>query len=633
MNERKSITRSYARVVDMRFFALSWLILGFVMCAALPVRAEGSITKSHGMSVFGDLKYAADFDHFEYVNPNAPKGGEMSTWAFGTFDSLTPYILKGNPAGLSSVFFDSLMTSSMDEPDAMYGLIAETVEYPENREWAIFHIRPEAQFWDGTAITADDVVFSYDVLRNKGRPSYKVLFKDFVQVEALDAQRVKFTFDPEGALREQMLTAAGLPVFSKAYYADRDFAKSTIEPPMGSGAYELLEIDPGRTVSYKRRDDYWAKDLPVNVGQNNFDVLKLEYFSDYTTAFEAFKAGGYTFREEFLSKLWATGYDFPAISKGWVKIENLPDGRPAGTQGFWFNMRRDKFSDPRVRQAIGMAFNFEWSNQSLFHGLYQRTDSFWENSSLQAEGMPSPEELMLLEPLRGQIPDAVFDAPAFVPQMSKAGTLSDRRQLRAAGKLLDAAGWHVGDDGIRYNAAGNALSVAFLNDSPSYNRIVNPYIENLRRLGVDASVEQVDAAQAKEREKNFEFDVVTRRVAMSLTPGIELRGDFGSEASDLPGSDNITGLSDGAVDHLIKVIADAENREDLNTAVKALDRVLRAMHIWVPQWYKPVHNIAYFDMYERPYTDNPPAISLGEMSIWWFNPEKAQALKDAGALQ
>ncbi|MDA7966909.1 extracellular solute-binding protein [Ruegeria sp.] len=594
---------------------------------------DETVVTSHGLSVFGDLKYGPDFAHFDYVNPDAPKGGEISTWAFGTFDSLTPFILKGNSGALSTIFYDSLMTGGLDEPDALYGLVAESVEYPESRQWVIFNMRPEAEFRDGTPVTAEDVVFTFETLRDKGQPSYKLLFKDFEGAEALDTHRVKFTFKPDGALREAYLSAAGLPILSKAYYETRDFQETSLEAPMGSGAYTLHSVEPGRSITYMRRDDYWAKDLPVNVGQDNFDRIKVEYFADYTTAFEAFKAGAYTFREEFLSRLWATGYDFPALDKGWVKLETLSDGRPAGTQGFWFNLRRDKFSDPRVREAIGLAFNFEWSNQSLFHGLYTRTDSFWENSDMQAEGLPTAGELEFLEPLRGQIPDSVFTEPVFTPAESKPDAAGDRRALRKASKLLDEAGWAVGSDGLRRNAEGEVLSVEFLNDSPSFDRIILPFVDNLERLGIQAEAQRVDAAQAQQREKKFEYDVVVRRYAMSQTPGTELRGIFGSEAADIEGSSNVSGLRSDAVDSLIQKIESADNREDLKSAVRALDRVLRSQHIWVPQWYKPVHNIAYFDMYERPYTDNPPPGGIGELSIWWFNADKAAKLKAEGALR
>lgn len=635
MNKPRSAVGT--RVIDnaAKLRALGLLAMGLILALgfATLVRAEEKIITSHGISIFGDLKYPANFTHFDYVNAQAPKGGEMSTWSFGTFDSLSPYILKGNAATGASIFFDTLLSGTLDEPDASYGLVAHTLEYPESREWVIFHLRPEARFWDGSPLTAEDVVFSFNALIDKGRPTYKVLFKDIINVEALDPHRVKFSFDPDGALREQISNAGGLPIFSKTYYQTRDFDESSLEPPLGSGPYQLKTIEAGRTVSYQRDPEYWGKDLPVNVGQNNFDVLTFEYFADYTTAFEAFKAGAYTFREEFLSKLWATGYDFPGVENGWVKVENLHDGRPSGTQGFWFNLRREKFQDTRVRQAIAMAFNFEWSNQSLFHGIYTRTDSFWENSNLQAEGLPDAQELALLEPLRELLLDAVFDQTVFVPLVSKDRAAGDRKALRAAGKLLDAAGWTVSDDGLRRDANGQVLSVEFLLDSPSFERIVNPYIQNLTRLGIQAKAERVDASQAAEREKNFEYDIVTQRFAMSLTPGTELRGIFGSETAEVLGSSNISGLQNEAVDKLIRHIEEAKTRAELTTAVKALDRVLRSLHIWVPQWYKPVHNVAYFDIFERPYTDTPPDVSMGQMSIWWFNPDKAAALIAAGALQ
>ena len=597
-------TCSQALLPRTRYWSMVLCLSGVVLIGGVgTVRSAGTVedenvVTSHGLSVFGDLKYGPDFQHFDYVNPDAPKGGEISTWGFGTFDSLTPFILSGNAGALSSIFYDSLMTGNLEEPDTVYGLVAKSAEYPESREWVVFNLRPEARFRDGSPVTAKDVVFTFEMLRNKGRPSYRLQFRDFVGAEALETHRVKFTFKPDGALREAYLTAAGLPVLSRTYYETHDFEKPGLKAPMGSGPYDLHSVDAGRSIVYARRENYWAEDLPVNRGWNNFDWIRVECFADYTTAFEAFKAGVYTYREEFLSKLWATGYDFPALSKGWVRMETLPDGRPAGTQGFWFNLRRSKFSDPRVREAVGLAFNFEWSNESLFHGLYTRTDSFWENSDLQAEGLPSAEELALLEPLRGQIPDAVFTETAYVPPQSGPNSFGDRRALRRAGELLDAAGWAVGDDGLRRNARGEVLAMEFLNDSPSFERIILPFVDNLKRLGIDATAQRVDAAQAQQREKKFEYDVVTRRFAMSLTPGARLREIFGSASADIKGSNNMTGLQNGAVDLLITQIETADNREDLKTAVKALDRVLRSLHIWVPQWYKPEHNIAYFDVFE-----------------------------------
>ncbi|NOX73235.1 MAG: ABC transporter substrate-binding protein [Alphaproteobacteria bacterium] len=607
--------------------AFSLLLLGALLFA-LATNAQEKIIKSHGISTFGDLKYPAGFEQYDYVNPDAPKGGEFSTWAFGSFDSLTPYILKGQPAALSTIFYESLMEGTLDEPDSMYGLVAESIEYPENRQWAIFNMRPEAKFSDGSPLTAEDVVFSFNILFEKGSPVFRVILSDIARVQALDTYRVKYTFREGANTRELPMTAAGLPIFSKAYYADRDFEESSLEAPLGSGLYVLDKVIPGQTVVYKRRDDYWGKDLPINVGRSNFARLRIEYYSDTTAAFEGFKGGSYNFRQENFSKLWNTAYDFPAIQKGWVKRELISDQNPSGAQGFWLNLRRDKFKDPRVREAIGMVFNFEWSNDALFFGSYKRTDSFWENSSLQANGLPSEAELALLEPLRADLPAAVFTEPAFTPAVSKPRKL-DRATLRRAGELLDAAGWIV-VDGLRQNAAGETLRIEILNDSSSFERIINPYVENLIRLGVDANLNNVDPAQQTEREKSFEFDIVVRRYVMNLTPGVELRGYFSSKSANTKGSRNIAGVANPAVDALIEVIESATSRESLNVAVSALDRSLRAMHIWVPQWYVPANRIAYLDVFGRPET--LPPYSMGEMDIWWYDMDKAARLKAAGAL-
>ncbi|MBV1863748.1 MAG: extracellular solute-binding protein [Rhodobacteraceae bacterium] len=604
----------------------SLVILVCVLTATHSV-AEQRIIKSHGISTFGDLKYGPDFKHLDYVNPDAPKGGEFSTWGFGTFDSLTPYILKGQAAAMSTIFFESLMTGTADEPDSRYGLLAESIEYPEDRSWVIFNIRPEAKFSDGTPVTAEDVAFSMELLREKGRLSFKVLLQDFEKAEALEPSRVKFTFVKGANTRELPMTAAGLPVFSKAYYTEHDFAESTLNPPLGSGEYLLSKVDPGKKVSYRRRDDYWGKDLAINQGRSNFDALTVEYYADYTAAFEGFKGGVYNFREEFLSKLWATSYDFPALDKGWVVKTTLPDGNPSGTQGFWLNMRRDKFKDPRVREALGMLFNFEWSNKTLFYGLYQRTDSFWENSNLEATGLPDAAELALLEPLREHLPASVFNEPAFSPNVSKSRQL-DRNAIREAGKLLDAAGWKI-VKGKRVNAKGQVLKVEFLNDGPAFERIINPFIDNLKRLGVIASLKTIDPAQATERQKKYDYDIVIQRFVMSLTPGIELRNIFSSAVVDNPGANNLSGLDNPAIDTLLDLIEKAESREELNTAVRALDRSLRAMHIWIPQWYKAAHNISYLDVYEHP--AQLPPYAMGEMDFWWYSAEKAAKLKEAGA--
>jgi microcin C transport system substrate-binding protein len=621
--------RSLPRPGSPPVLALGWLLIAaFLLLAGAARASDEGITVSHGLSTFGDLKYPADFAHFDYVNPDAPKGGEFSTWAFGSFDSLSPYILPGRPAIGASIFFDSLMIGSSDEPDAMYGLLAESVEYPADRSWVIFNLRPEARFWDGTPVTAADVVFTFNVLMEKGHPRYRVTFADFETVEALDERRVKFSFR-EGALtRELPMAAAGLPVFSAAWWEGRDFGRSSLDEPLGSGPYRLARVDTGRNVIYERVEDYWARDLPIMRGRLNFDRLRFEYYADYTAAFEAFKGGAYLFRTEFSSLEWGTGYNFPALDRGWMIKESLPDGRPNGTQGFFFNLRRPVFEDARVREAIGLMFNFEWANETLFYGLYTRTDSFWENSLMQAEGMATEAELALLEPLREDLPETVFTEPAFVPNVSGTNAL-DRGALRRAGRLLDDAGWTM-DGAQRRNAAGQPLRIEILNDSPSFDRIINPYIENLRRLGIDAVYTRVDNAQATEREKSFDFDIVVRRYVMSSTPGLELRDMFGSGGAEVPDSSNIMGLANPAVDALISEIENATNRDDLTVAVKALDRALRAMHIWVPQWHNQTHNIAYMDVYRRPEQGLPP-YAMGEIDFWWFDAARADELRAAGA--
>jgi microcin C transport system substrate-binding protein len=614
--------------------AVCALLVGAAPAAAVEAGAEPEpqtgpeIIVSHGISAFDDLKYPEGFPHFDYVNPDAPRGGEFSTWAFGTFDSLNPYILRGTAAQGATLLYDSLMVSSADEPDAMYGLVAETIEYPPDRSWAIFNMRPEATFADGAPVTAEDVVFSFEVLREKGQPAYRVFLDDIESVEALDEHRVRFDFREDAEKRELPMTAAGLPIFSAAYWEGRDFAASTLEAPLGSGPYRVLRVDAGRNVIYERRDDYWAWDLPIMQGRINFDRIRYEYFADYTAAFEAFKGGAYHFRTEFMSLIWATGYDFPALNRGWVVRESLPDGRPNGTQGFFFNLRRPILEDIRVREAIAMMFNFEWSNATLFHDLYERTVSFWENSYLRAEGMPPEAELALLEPIRDLLPEEIFTEPAYEPPVWSVQAL-DRAARREAGRLLDEAGWTM-QGAVRRNADGRALRVEFLNDSPSFDRIINPYIENLRQIGVDAVHVRVDSAQRTEREKSFAFDVTSRRYSMSLTPGAGLRGMFGSVSADIPDASNIMGLAHPGVDALIREVERAETREDLDNAVRALDRVLRALHVWVPNWYNPNHNVAYLDVYRRPEQGLPP-YEMGELDFWWYDQERAAELRAAGA--
>ena len=600
------------------------------LAVATSLPASADVITAHGISTFGELKYGADFEHLDYVNPDAPKGGEISLWGFGSFDSMHPYSTKGRSGQYSSIFFESLLEGSSDEPDSVYGLVAESLEYPEDRSEVIFNMRPEARFSDGSPLTAADVVFSYEVLRDKGLPSFRaVIEKQIESAEALGPHRVKFTFKDGVPTRDLPQTAGGLPIFSKAYYetSGADFEESTLTPAIGSGPYVLASIDVGQQIIYKRNPDYWGKDLPINRGRHNFDTIRIEYFADYNSAFEGFKAGTYSFRSEASSKIWATAYDFPAIEKGWVVKDTPPDGTLSSGQSFLLNLRRERFQDIRVRKAIGMMFNFEWSNKTLFYGIYARMQSFWENSYLKASGMPQAGELAFLTPLADILPPGVLDSPAVTPPISSERQL-DRKKLRAASTLLDEAGWPVGDDGMRRNAAGDTLKLEFLNDSQSFDRVINPFVENLRKLGVDAVHTRVDNAQATERERNFDFDIVTGNFRTSLTSGAGLKQYFGSETADIS-IFNLAGYKSEAADRLIENVIAAEDRETLNDATRALDRVLRAEVFWVPQWFRNTHNIAYYDMYRYP--DTLPPYALGVLDFWWFDQDAYARLKADGA--
>ena len=604
---------------------LGLLAISASTIAALPIAASlgAGTTLAHGVSAFGDLKYPDGFDHFDYANPDAPVGGTFSTGAGGTFDSLNPFILKGNPATGMTLTFDSLMTRANDEPDALYGLIAASVEYPPDRLWAAFDLRPEARFSDGSPITAEDVVFTFENLRERGHPSYRVVLTTITNVTAENAQRVRFDFHADAPRRDLPMIVSNISILSKTYYETHDFTESTLEPPLGSGPYMVEKAEPNHNITFRRRDDYWGWHLPANRGRWNFERIRFEYFRDRSASFEAFKAGTYSFNEEFWSKLWATGYDFPAIQRGDVVREVIPDNNPSGAQGFWFNLRRKKFQDPKVRQAIAMAFDFEWSNKTLFYDLYSRTDSFFEGGPMQAEGKPTPGELVLLRPLADKLPPGVLDEPAQSPVPTD-GSGRNRNALRAAGKLLDEAGWKVVDD-VRQKD-GERLEFEFLLTSEGFERITIPYIRNLERIGAKGNARTIDPSQYKRRMDDYDFDITVSRKVMSLTPGVELKDYFHSSSANSPGSSNTAGVADPAVDALIDVIERATDRALLTDAVKALDRVLRAMHIWVPQWNKGSHTLAYWDIYARP--EVLPAYARGVIDMWWIDQDKHARLKD-----
>lgn len=628
-------SRVQAKAVDtskLRNFVVGSAIGLAVIFGAMSLRADEAITKTHGFNFFGELKYPADYKHLDYVNPDAPKGGEISIWTMGTFDSFNPYTRKGRAGALASAPFESLLEGTSDEVGTSYGLLAETLEYPEDQSWVIFNMRPEARFSDGTPVTADDVAFTYELFLNEGLASYRAILGQIVTgVEILGPHRVKYSFADDASRRDAIPIVGGLPVKSKAWF-EKTGAKldeSRMEPAIGSGPYVLDSYDINKRITYKRNPDYWGNDLPFNKGRGNFDTIRVEYFADSNAAFEGFKSGAYTFRQENSSKSWATAYDFPALDEGHVIKTLLPDGGMATGQSYVMNLRRDKFDDIRVRQAVGLLFNFEWSNESLFYGQYARINSFWENSELAAAGMPSDAELALLEPIADLLPAGVIDGEAVMAPVSGNRTL-DRKNLRKASALLDEAGWTVGDDGLRRNAAGETLTIEIIEDSPTFDRVHLPFIDNLKAAGIDAIYSRIDPAQMTDRSRNYDFDMMVDQFPMSLEPSSGLKQYFGSETSD-QSVFNSMGLKSEAVDTLIEHVMNAQNKAELTTSVKALDRTLRAYYFWVPQWFNDAYRVAYWDMYEHPET--LPPFALGNLDFWWYNAEKAADLKAKGVLR
>ncbi|HHY01448.1 MAG TPA: ABC transporter substrate-binding protein [Paracoccus sp.] len=629
-------TRGFLSAI--RFGASFGTLLAMGAAAALAqdaaVQGGGDIIISHGVGTFDELRLPADFPYLPYVNPEAPKGGEISEWTAGGFDSYNPFTVKGRGAALSTIMLERLLESTADEIGSAYCLLCETVEYPESRDWAIFTLREGIRFSDGTPMTSDDVLFSYETLRDKGLSSFRAVLSQIVaSAEVLDERRIRFTFTPDYPRRDVIQAAGGLPVFSRADFEQnqRDIGDSSKQPYIGSGPYMFGRADMGRSVTWVRNPDYWGADLPINRGRHNFDRIRIEYFGDYDSAFEAFKAGEYTFRNEASSIHWATRYDFPAFRNGWVKKEELHDGNIANGQAWAINLRRPQFQDPRVRQAIGLVFNFEWSNATLFYGLYERVKSFWDNSDLAATGLPDQDELALLDPLRPDLPETVFAEPAVLPAVSGERQL-DRGNLRRAAALLDEAGWIIPEtsrDGIRRNEAGHPLRVQILNDSQTFDRVINPWVENLRALGVDARNERVDDAQLEDRKRNHDFDVITAHLGQDPIPGAGLQQYFGSGSTG--DVFNVMGLANPAVDALIARVESATTQAEMTTSVHALDRVLRALHFWVPQWFKGKHTVAYWDLFGHP--DELPPYALGELDFWWFDADKAETLKKAGAIR
>jgi microcin C transport system substrate-binding protein len=609
--------------------------LGAGLLSAAHFRSAAADTGAeiHGISVFGDLKYPADFQHFDYVNVAAPKGGLFSlipsnrayNQSFFTFNSLNAYILKGEGAQGMDMTFAPLMTRANDEPDAMYGLAAKSVQISPDKLVYRFSMRPEARFHDGSKLTAQDVAFSLTALKEKGHPLIVVQLRDMLKAEAPDDATVVVTF-AENRARDVPLYVAGLPIFSKAYYAARPFDETTLDTPLGSGPYKVGKFEVNRYIEYERVKDWWAADLPVNRGSYNFDTVRYEFYRDRDVAFEGFTGKNYLFREEFTARIWATRYDFAAVKDGRVKRETLPDETPSGGQGWMFNTRLDKFKDPRVREAFGNAFDFEWTNKTVMYGAYARTCSPFQNSDMVAVGPPSPEELKLLEPFRGQVPDEVFGEP-YVPPVSD-GSGQDRTLLRKASQLLNEAGLVV-KDGKRLLPNGEPFKVEFLIDEPSFQPHHATFIKNLAQVGIDASIRLIDAVQYRARVEAFDFEVTIQRMSMSATPGDSLRPYFSSQAAATKGSYNLAGVANPAIDTLIERAIGAETRVDLTNACRALDRVFRAGRYWVPQWFRATHPVAYWDVFGHPEKPAKYAQGVGAPENWWYDIAKAAKSEQA----
>ncbi len=595
----------------------------------LIVPVEAQAAERHGMSAFGDLALPPDFPHFPYVNPNAPKGGTYSevissrgyNGSFLTFNSLNGYILKGEGAFGLDYTFATLMVRSGNEPDAMYGLAARAVRVSDDGLAYTFLLRPEAKFHDGMALTAQDVAWSLTTLKEKGHPIIAQLLRDMAGAEAADDHSLVVHFAPKRA-RDVPLFVASLPIFSKAYYAKHNFDESTLEIPLGSGGYKIGKFDAGRFIEYERVKDWWGADLPVSKGQNNFDIVRFEYYRDRDVAFEGFSAGNYSFREEFTSRVWATRYDFPAFKDGRVKRREFPDGTVSGAQGWFINTRRRQFQDARLREALIDAFDFEYTNKNIMYGAYTRTQSLFENSPMKAAGPPSSGELALLEPFRGKVPDEVFGEPYLPPVTDGSGR--DVRWLRHGSQLLTVAGCQL-QNGKRVLPHGTPITIEFLIDEQTFEPHHLPYIRNLGTLGIQASLRIVDPVQYRKRVDDFDFDITVERFSFSSTPGDSLRSYLSSQAAKTKGSQNLAGVADPAIDALIEAVIAAKTRKDLNIACRALDRVFRAGRYWIPHWYKASHWIAYWDVYGFPTAQ--PRYFRGIPDTWWSKREQAEKLQ------
>ena len=583
------------------------------------LEAGQKVYRSHAIAMHGEPKYPADWTHFDYVNPEAPKGGQMTVGSQGTFDSFNAENGRGNPVGAG---YESLLQSSQDEAFTKYGLIAEWVEWPEDRSWVVFKLRDEARWHDGEPITVEDIIWSYDTLVTEGQPFYRFYFGSVEAVVEVGTRQVRFTFNEQDN-RELPLIIGQMPVMPKHYWEERDFTATTLDPPLTSGPYRISAFEPGRFVVRERVEDYWGADLPLNVGRHNFDRMRTEFFRDATVIRTALKAGTLDYRRENQAKAWALDYNIPVVEQGWLRKEEVRHNLPTGMQAFIMNTRRPLFQDPRVRRALAFAFDFEWTNEALFFDLYARTSSYFSNSDLAATGLPEGEELEILERHRGQIPEEVFTTPYWVPGTDGSGWPRDN--IIQGLELFQEAGWEVRDLQLVNSDTGQPMRFEILLVSPAFERIVLPFVRNLTRMGIDARVRLVDQSQYINRLRSFDFDMIVGVMPQSDSPGNEQRDFWSSEAADQPRSRNLIGIKNPVIDDLISLVITAPDRESLEARTRALDRVLQWGHYSIPQWHSRSLNLLYWDKFARPETDN---LSKNGTAIdrWWYVQSKADEL-------
>lgn len=593
----------------MRTCAVS-LVTASLVLFGHPGMADAS--PSHCLSLYDPCKYTAGFTHFDYVNPEAPKGGSIKMASTGTFDSVNPFILKGVKAPGLGMTFDTLMTASADEPQSMYGLIARTANVADDKGSVTFTLNSAARFHDGSTITADDVVFSFNILKEKGDPTYRIIFSPIASAEKLADDKVKFTFTDK-TNREAPLIAASLPILSKAYFEKNDFEKTTFTPLLGSGAYMISAVDPGRSITYELVKDYWAKNLPSELGRNNIQTIRYDIYRDENVSLEAFKSGQFDFRQEYIARSWATAYEHPAIKDGRIIKRNVPDLRPQGMQSFVFNSRQAKFSDRRVREAITLAMDYEWLNKNIFYNAYQRNRSFFGNTDFEAKGTPSPAELAILAPFKDQLPPELFTQEYHPPVTDGSG--NPRKNLLRAQKLLDDAGWKV-VNGKRTNDKGEVLNIEFMLRQPTMERVIGPMRKNLERLGITSSIRQVDDSQYQKRIDESDFDIVSIWINRGLFyPGNEQMALWHSSQADIKGANNLAGVKNPAVDAALTALINAKGKDELVAAGRALDRILTWEQYVIPNWQSPSIRIAYWDKFGIPATT--PKYDLG-FDTWWI---------------